>query len=221
VEYAEATPEALRALNLLSVAALLQENGDEPIRGVSGVELAYRGRDARVYSNDDALPRAFLVDRQRVVGSEDEALDAVLEPGFDGARVAITESPVEGVLQADSSGAPDYASAGDARVVSYEHERAVVDAAANRPSLLVLTDVHFPGWKVTVDGEERSLERVDYLLRGVMLPPGRHRVEFAYEPASWTAARAVTLAGLLALAAALAAGLAPFARRGRERIRRP
>ena len=49
-----------------------------------------------------------------------------------------------------------------------------------------------------MDGREAPLERVDYLLRGVMLPAGRHRVEFTYEPASWTG-RADHLAGLLAL----------------------
>ena len=49
-------------------------------------------------------------------------------------------------------------------------------------SLLVLTDVHYPGWKATVDGEPAQIERVDYLLRGVRVPAGSHRVEFSYEP---------------------------------------
>lgn len=214
VEYATATPAALRALNLLSVSDLLQDTGDRALNA-PGLRLAYNGRDARVYANEDALPRTFLVDRQRVVGGEDEALRAVTAPGFDGRRVAITESAVEGLLHADTSGDPAYASAGDARIVSYEHERAEVDATARRPSLLVLTDLHFPGWKVRVDGREAPLERVDYLLRGVMLDPGRHRIEFRYQPASWTVARGITLAGLLALAGALAAGLAPRLRRRR------
>ena len=92
----------------------------------------------------------------------------------------------------------------------------MAEATARRPSLLVLTDLHFPGWKARVDGRDAPLERVDYLLRGVMVPPGRHRVEFVYEPASWTIARAITLAGLLALVAALAAGLTPHIRRRRR-----
>ena len=147
---------------------------------------------------------------QRVVPGEDEALRAVTAPGFDGRRVAITERPVDGLPRDATAPSP-----GEAGLVQYEHERVVVDATARRPSLLVLTDLHFPGWKVRVDGREEPLERVDYLLRGVMVPAGRHRVEFTYEPASWTIARAITLAGLLALLAALAAGAVPYIRRRR------
>ena len=71
----------------------------------------------------------------------------------------------------------------------------------------MLTDVHYPGWEVRVDGRERPLERVDYLLRGVALDPGRHEVELLYRPASWDAARSISLAGLLMLAGVLVAGL--------------
>jgi hypothetical protein len=206
VEYAYATPAALRALNLLSVSDLLQEPGARRLRE-PGLRLAYNGPDAQVYANDNALPRAFLVGRQRVVAGEDEALRAVTAPGFDGRRVAVTEKRVAG-LAGDGDGSP-----GRAELVSYEPERAVIRATARSRALLVLTDLHYPGWKVRVDGREEPLERVDYLLRGVMLEPGSHRVEFTYEPASWTIARSITAAGLLALAAALAAGLVPRLRR--------
>lgn len=204
VEYAFATPAALRALSLLSVSDLLQEPGAPP-PPASGLKLAYSGSDADVYANDDALPRAFLVGRQQVVDGEDEALRAVTASGFDGRSVAITERPVEGVPQGEAGGDPE--PAGRARIVSYENERVVVDAEPSRRSLLVLTDVHFPGWEVRVGGREQPLERVDYLLRGVALNPGRHEVEFLYRPASWDAGRAVSLAGLLVLAGALVVGL--------------
>jgi hypothetical protein len=139
------------------------------------------------------------------VDGEDEALRAATAPGFDGTAVAITERPVEGVPHGGAGADPE--PPGRARIVTYENERVVVDAEPARRSLLVLTDVHFPGWEVRVDGREQPLERVDYLLRGVALDPGRHEVEFLYRPASWDAARAISLAGLLVLAGVLAAGL--------------
>jgi uncharacterized membrane protein YfhO len=71
----------------------------------------------------------------------------------------------------------------------------------------VLTDVHYPGWKVTLDGEPADLHRVDYLLRGTTLPPGRHRVEFRYEPLSWRVGWIVSLVALIALAAGVAAAM--------------
>ena len=47
---------------------------------------------------------------------------------------------------------------------------------------LVLTDQYFPGWKAFVDGKETSIYKVDGLLRGVVVPEGRHMVEFKYRP---------------------------------------
>jgi uncharacterized membrane protein YfhO len=112
---------------------------------------------------------------------------------------------VAGVPLATAAG--DEEPAGRARIVAYENERVVVEAEPTHRSLLVLTDVHYPGWEVRVDGREQPLERVDYLLRGVALDPGRHEVEFLYRPASWDVARAISLAGLLVLAGVVVAGL--------------
>ena len=78
----------------------------------------------------------------------------------------------------------------------------MVDTSSSGRALLVLTDSWFPGWKATVDGREVPIERVDYLIRGVPVPAGAHRVEFRYEPASW---RAGWMVSLLALAVILAA----------------
>lgn len=72
---------------------------------------------------------------------------------------------------------------------------------------MVLTDVHYPGWKATVDGQPADIARVDYLLRGVVVPAGHHRVEFAYEPLSWRIGWIVSLVALLGLIAVTAVAL--------------
>jgi hypothetical protein len=203
---ATATPAAVRALSLLSVTAFMQDPGEEPLRA-PGLQLAYDKPDARVYRNPAALPRVFLAGRQQTVAGEDEALRAVTAPGFDARNVAVTESTVPGIAQDAGGGA------GTAELVSYGAERVVTKATARRRSLLVLTDVYFPGWKATVDGHPVPIERVDYLLRGVVVPPGTHRVEFSYEPSSFRAGWIIAVLGLLAVLATVAVGLR---RRGRE-----
>jgi hypothetical protein len=201
--FATVTPRSLRVLSLVSVADLIQDRSDDRPRG-PGLRLAYDGPDARVYANRRALPRVFLVDRQRTVADGDAALAAVTSPAFDGKRVAITERAIPGVPQAaDGSGGR----AGAARLVSYDAERAVVEVTATRRSVLVLTDTYFPGWKARVDGEPVDIERVDYVLRGVPVRAGAHRVEFRYEPASWRVGWIVGLLAAIALAATALIGL--------------
>jgi hypothetical protein len=202
---ATATPAAIRALSLLSVTDFLQDPEEEPLEA-PGLKLAYDEADGRVYRNPAALPRVFLVGRQQTVAGEDEAMRTVTTPGFDGRDVAVTEKVVPGIARTGSG------SAGTADFVSYEPERIVAKANASRRSLLVLTDVHFPGWKATVDGRSVPIERVDYLLRGVVVPAGAHTVEFSYEPSSFRAGWIIAVLGLLA---ALGAAVVGLRRRGR------
>jgi hypothetical protein len=194
---AGATAKALRGLSLLSVSDVLHYPYGEPPRQ-PGLRLVYSGPDARVYRNERAVPRTFLVPRQRVVASDDAALAAITHPRFDPRRVAITEQRVPALPR---RGPPRWSRPGTARLVSYAPEHVVAAASAEARSMLVLTDVYLPGWKATVDGRPAAIHRVDYLLRGVVVPAGSHRVEFRYEPLSWRIGWIVSTIALIALAA--------------------
>jgi hypothetical protein len=212
---AEPTARSLRGLSLLSVTDVMQDPHDPPL-DLPGLRIAYDAADARIYRNENALPRAFVVGAQRVVDGEDDALAATIALGRDARRVAVTEEAVPGVPREGTGGA---APAGNARIARYEDEHVVIEADARRSSLLVLTDVHYPGWRAEVDGEPADLERVDYLLRGVRVPAGTHRVELTYEPLSW---RIGWIASLLAIAAVGAVALAGLIQaRGSAPTRRP
>ncbi len=193
---AGSSDKALRALGLLGVGSLLQDVRDEPL----DLSVAYEGADARVYSNPHALPRAFLVGAQTVLPDDNQAYAAVTAPDFDARAVAVTHEPAPGVATSGTG------AAGRAEITDYEDERVVVSATADRPSLLVLTDSWAPGWKAKVDGEDADVQRVDYLIRGVAVPPGKHTVEFRYEPAVWTWGWVISLVTLLGLAAAALVG---------------
>jgi Bacterial membrane protein YfhO len=214
-EFASATPASLRALSLLSVSDLLVgplQAIATPLHG-PGLHVAYKGKDGVVYANSNALPRVFVVDRQRTIANDKAELAAVTAPGFNGRGVAVTEHAVAGVQQAASTtvapsgpvtvGVPNDTSA---KLASYGAEKVVIDATATatKPSLVVLTDSFYPGWKATVDGKPAPIERVDYVLRGVSIGPGHHTIVMRYQPASWRIGWIVSLVALLALLGALA-----------------
>jgi membrane protein YfhO len=192
---------ALPAFRLLSVTDIAQDP-DEPAAESPSLPLSYDERDLRVYATPRPLPRVGVVGSQRIAPGEDEQLEAVLDEDFDGRTTVVTGDSLPGLSEGPADGP-----AGSARIVSYEPERVVVDATARRPGELVLTDVHYPGWKVTLDGEPADLHRVNYLLRGTTLPAGRHRVEFSYEPVSFRIGWIVSLLALVALTAAVVVGL--------------
>ncbi len=89
---------------------------------------------------------------------------------------------------------------GRAEVTRYEPNRVDVKTASAGPSVLVLGDNHYPGWRARVDGREAELLRVNYNLRGVALPPGEHEVSFVYRPTSLLYGLALSLVTLALLA---------------------
>lgn len=206
--FANSDARSRHALGLLSVTRIMQAPDEDP---VPGARVVYSGPDARLYANEFALPRVFLVGRQRTVSGGDAALRAVSKLGFDGRRVAITEREVPGLSSVDGG---RLRAEGEARLVDYEPERVVASASSTRASLLVLTDIYYPGWKAFLDGRRVPLERVNYLLRGVAVPAGEHRVELRYEPTSFRLGWMISLATALALIGAV---LFHFRRRTKPR----
>jgi uncharacterized membrane protein YfhO len=87
-----------------------------------------------------------------------------------------------------------------ATILSYTSQEVKIDAALERPALLLLNDSDYPGWNVYVDGQRSHWITANYLFRGVPLQPGRHLVRFAYEPASFAAGAEISGGGLLCLA---------------------
>jgi hypothetical protein len=214
-EFATATPAALRALDLLSVKDLIVgplQAIKFPVKG-PGITVAYKGKDAVVYNNANALPRVFVVDHVDAVPNELAQLATVTAPGFDGRGVAVTSGPVPGLSQSTHAASPAGASA---HLVSYGGQKIVIHATATAPSLLVLTDDFYPGWSATVDGRPASVQRVDYLLRGVAIGAGTHTIVFSYDPTSWTVGWVISLLTLLGLAVAV--GTAVVSQRRRRAV---
>jgi hypothetical protein len=70
---------------------------------------------------------------------------------------------------------------------------------AEGPGVLVLSEISYPGWQVTVDGTEDELHSADAVLRSVLLSSGKHEVEFQFRPWTVYAGIGTTLIALLLL----------------------
>jgi uncharacterized membrane protein YfhO len=60
-----------------------------------------------------------------------------------------------------------------------------IQAQSAAAGYLVLLDTFYPGWVATIDGQETSIYRANYLARAIFLPAGEHRVRFEYRPSSF------------------------------------
>jgi hypothetical protein len=158
--------------------------------------------EIKIYESLDYLPRAALFSSVEVAQDDAAALARLADPSLDIFQTAVVSST--GLEPADlaairglNSVPPERVRA--AGILSYASQEVTIDAAVERPALLVLNDSDYPGWKVYVDGRRSHWITANYLFRGVLLQPGRHLVRFAYQPASFAAGAAISGAGLICL----------------------
>lgn len=178
-------------LDLLNVKYLLtdQEPGKK-------WELVYQDAGTvRVYRNRDVLPRAFVVYRAEVVVSAAESLERLAGGGFNFRQQVILEERPAGWTE--PAQIPPIAP--EVRFISYGPNRVLLEVKTDADGLLILTDNYAPGWKALLDGQPTHTYVADHAFRAVVVPTGRHQVEFIYQPMSFWIGAAVTLLTIFAL----------------------
>ena len=70
------------------------------------------------------------------------------------------------------------------KIKELNENKIVIETFSEKDSILILTDVFYPGWEVFVDGEQTEIHRANGVVRAVVLEEGSHSVEFNYVPKS-------------------------------------
>jgi hypothetical protein len=193
--YVSSEPVNRPLLELLGVRYLLVSSAD----GVQAArKLGYRQVDAArglvVFEDDEALPRSHLIGDVAAVRDDGQAREQLASPGFDPRKTATLAR-----ISCPASGA----SPPEARLLRNDAEAVDVRTSSRQTSLLVVTNVDYPGWTAEVDGRAARIGRVDGLLQGVCLPPGDHHVALRFRPTRWPVAVAASAAGALGVLALL------------------
>jgi hypothetical protein len=125
-----------------------------------------------------ALPRAGLFANWRSDISDNDVLATLSREKWDPHREVLISGKIPAPESDDAN-----ATVIPAKYLDYDPKHVIIEADADTSTVLLLNDKYHPAWKVTVDGVPAKLLRANYLMRGVHLPKGKHRVEFRFEPA--------------------------------------
>jgi hypothetical protein len=88
------------------------------------------------------------------------------------------------VLQVDSNAS--------IQLVENKNDEITYKAKTNAKQLAVFSEIYYKdGWKATIDDKEAPIVKVNYVLRGLVIPAGDHTIKFEFKPASITSARQI------------------------------
>ena len=174
-------PSAFPVLNMLNTRYFIF-----PLQGGQTVPLA----------NPFALGNAWFVDEVDYVNNANEEIEAI--HGLNPTEKAVVDKKFESVVKSLPSD-----STATIELVAYEPNYLKYEVSSDKGGTVVFSEIYYPGWKSTIDGQEVAHGRANYILRAMNVPAGQHVVEFRFDPTSLhvTENIAFVALGLLALLA--------------------
>lgn len=176
--------------------------------------------DFRILRNRRAHPRAWVVHQFRAI-EPTRGLDAGKErqramqeiiyqddpfwsdptlQAFDPLRVVWIEADQRSELAAYFPGGSPLSSE-SVKVTYPSPQRVELDVDMKSAGMVVLADIHYPGWELTIDGVPAKIYQANRAMRGAAVQKGPHHLVYTYAPRSYRIGRIVTAAGLVAMMA--------------------
>lgn len=121
------------------------------------------------------------------VGKIDVSHEAVADKKFE---------PILGQTQTNDS---------TARVVltKYKPNNMTYTVSSTKGGVVVFSEVYYPGWTATIDGQPAELGRVNYILRALNVKAGKHEVVLDFHPTSISTTETIAYAALIVLLLAI------------------
>ena len=160
---------------------MTQVNGDSLFPVLNMLNMRYvilplqSGQTVPV-QNPYTYGNAWLVDKVEYVENANKELDALSQLPL--RHVAVADKKFSEVL--GESRPQDTLSI--VTIEKYEPNQITYKVRSGQGGVVVFSEIFYPGWTATVDGVEKELGRVDYVLRALAVEPGEHEVVLSFFP---------------------------------------
>ena len=168
-------------LNMLNTKYFLMANAQEPEKSFA-------------LQNPYAMGNAWFVDAVRYVDNANQELDGLKDSDL--RRVAVADKQFQTVL--GEAAVQD--STAVAELAGYEPNELKYTVNSRQGGILVLSDIFYPGWEATIDGQPVEIGRVDYVLRALHVAPGQHEVVLRFFPKTLDTTETLAYVALAVLA---------------------
>ena len=155
-----------------------------------------------VHKNDEALGAAWFIKHIKYVNGPVEEIKALDQFGpKDTVIVDNSFKPIAGTDPAADSSAT-------IQLASYDNDEIKYSTQSATNQFAVFSEIYYPaGWNAYIDGKKTDYAKVNYVLRGMPVPAGKHEIVFKFEPASYSNGQKLIYAGNVLFFLALAGGI--------------
>ena len=167
----------LNMLNMKYAILPLKDNGKLPIM------------------NPWANGNAWFVSKVQYVDDADAEIAAL--HGLATKKVAVVDKKFQEVLGTEAL-QPD--STAKVTLTEYEANRLAYEVNSQKGGVVIFSEIYYPGWTCTIDGQDAQIARADYVLRAIRIPAGKHTVVMTFDPQTVHLTEAIAYGALAILA---------------------
>lgn len=151
-----------------------------------------QGQTAPIF-NPYAYGNAWFVDKVQYVGNANEEIDGVGK--VDLKNTAIVDTKFKDALKGATEGLRSD-SASTIKLVSYAPNHLIYETLSPKDGVVVFSEIYYPGWQATIDGQPADIARANYILRAMNVPAGTHTIEMRFDPKSLHVTEGIAYTGL-------------------------
>lgn len=191
-----------RLFNLAGITHFVQvlNEGAQDNMPAAGFRLtqseALGSKQARLYTNPDAFPKAFLVHDAIFKAADDDARYAMLENDFNPRQLIYISGDTPPRDLAPASGK---LASGSISITKYSDLKVEAQVETAEGNWLVLADSATPQWHAKIDEQPAPLFVADTMFKTVYVPAGNHKVTFYYDSPAVNQAKYITAISLVIL----------------------
>ncbi|MCR5179619.1 MAG: YfhO family protein [Bacteroidaceae bacterium] len=160
--------------------------------------LPLQGGQTAPVQNPWAMGNAWMASSIAVAENADEELADLSLLSKEPTTAIIAPQEKYATMEAISSDMQLTCGSGSIELTGYEANALTYNVETDG-GLAVFSDIYYPGWQCTIDGQPADILRANYVLRAVVLPQGKHQVQFVFDPQSLHATETLANTALIAL----------------------
>ncbi len=180
-----------KLMQLLGVRYVLENKNDVAEHKDTNVYKPVWNDDTfTIFEYTDAYPRTFLVDEYKTIKEPEDLIKTFFDPRTDLQKTMLLEETPK--IEIDSTNL-----IASSRITMYSPNKVHIDIESNKNSLLFLSDPYFPGWNAYIDRNPSKTYRANFAFRALEIPKGKHKIEFIYQPRTFTQGIIVSAGGII------------------------
>ena len=213
------SPEMQKTMKAVAEAGgdMTKVNGDSIFPVLNMLNTKYfimplQGGQTVPVGNPYAYGNAWFVDEVTYANNANEEIDKVGKIAL--RHEAVADAKFKDVL--GQSVKQDDTSV--VKLTQYKPNNLAYDVKSSKGGVIVFSEIYYPGWTATVDGQPVELGRVDYILRALNVKAGSHKVVLDFHPTSLKETETVAYIGYVVLLVLLLVGVGIEWKKNRSKL---